>query len=138
MKFNRILLPIGATLGLLGCSSYSDIKNQSVDRIYDVPSVESEELSACFLELMKERSREIDIHRNFDPRNDTWIIAIELETAFFGGDTDYYPYSLTFSDDPRGATIELRSLKTVWGGLQAPEDDIDEFVRECSKALLRK
>ena len=138
VKFSRTWLSIGACLVLLGCSTYSDIKGQSVDRLYDVPGVHSEELSACFQEFLRERHRGIEIHRNFDPRNDIWIIAVELETAFVGGGTDYYPYSLSFLDNSRGATIELRSLKTVWGGLQAPEDDIDEFISECSAAILRK
>ncbi len=49
-----------------------------------------------------------------------------------GGATGNYSYSLAFKDVSKGVLVELRSQKTIWGTLQAPEKYIEQYFRECT------
>ena len=113
-----------------GCASYAEIKSMAPDRRYDLAGIAAEPLSACIEDVLRE-NHGLEFRRIFDQRRDRWFVSADIKTAF-GGSTGNYSYSLAFKDVPKGVIVELRSLKTIWGTLQAPEKDIEQYFRECT------
>ena len=122
-----------ASFVLGGCASYAEIKNKPADRRYEHSNTLAEPLSACMHDRLLELGQFNPIHRVFDHRRDQWFLLNELATTL-GGGIGSYSYSLSFMDEPAGVIIDLRSLKSIWGTLAAPEEYIEQSLRECAAA----
>lgn len=116
----------------VGCTSYAEIKNMVPDRRYDLAEIAAEPLSACVEDMLTENHEgQFEFRRIFDQRRDRWFVSADFR-SLIGGGMGNYSYSLAFKDVPKGVIIELRSLKTIWGSLQAPEKAIEQYFRECT------
>lgn len=131
---NRLLLILLAA-NIVGCASYADMKNMEIDRRYEITGISAKALSACMEDILIEDNHGgvIEFRRTFDQRWDRWIVSAEFRT-WLGGSTGNYSYSLAFKDISESVIVELRSLKTIWGNLQAPEKDFEQQFRECTKS----
>jgi hypothetical protein len=100
-----------------------------------VEDVKSEVLSLCTWELMKEGGGNI-YQRSYDPIRKKWFIIAEFTTLIGGGNGDYR-YSVSFEDISTSKShVEIRSLKTIWGGNQVSLPKIFEKIKQCKNALL--
>lgn len=117
-----------------GCASYVEIKSMAPDRRYDLAGIAAEPFSACMEDILRENYgglMEFEFRRIFDQRRERWFVSADFKSTL-GGATGNYSYSLAFKDVSKGVLVELRSQKTIWGTLQAPEKNIEQYFRECT------
>ena len=128
MTTRKILYLCGLVAAMTGCvSTYSEVKNQNPDYRYRGSSGTADVLSSCVLEILIENGEPSNfLHRNFDPRRGKWFVSSNFP------DTDLSIYVLSFEDSPNGPVVELRSMKSVWGGLMFDyEDNLAMYIEEC-------
>ena len=63
--------------------------------------------------------------------------AFTEPATLIGSGTANYMYSVSFRDESGASIVELRSRKTIWGGLQASEEEIEQSLRECAVVTAR-
>ena len=135
MPRTRRAAAAGAILLLLaGCVSYQEVKEMPVGAEKVVPGVPADPLSSCVMEASIGQDANVALHRRHDVIRKKWFITAEF-TSLFGGGEGVYDYSIAFEDTPAGTKMEIRSLKDMWGNLQAPVDQIFATAEDCRAAL---
>mgnify|MGYP000497038126 CR=1 FL=1 len=131
--FGNVLIVTAFCL-LNGCASYKEVKEMEVDSSTTFENVEAGDLSACVWELMKEDGGHI-YHRSYDPIKKKWFVVSEFKTLLGSGNGDYN-YSVSFQRIAnKNTTVEIRSLKTIWGRAQAPIERILQKAKQCKDEL---
>ncbi len=122
------------SLIISGCSSYKNAKEMEVDVSYKIENVKAEPISACVFEILREETGGHLYHYSYDTIRKKWFIVAELTTLLLTG-SNYHSYSISFQDSGIFTTMEIRSHKTIWGGLLAPSKEIFDWAEKCRAAL---
>lgn len=120
---------------VVGCVSYKAIKIRDIDIVYTADKITSVNLSLCVEDRLLEDSYVLGpkIHRKYDHIKKKWFVLGEFVTLLNSG-TGNYQYSLSFTDTENGSIVELRSRKTIFGGLQAPKQAIQDIIDLCKES----
>ena len=132
---NQLLLILLAaiTIGCAQYANYAEITNMALARSYKITGLAAKPLSTCIENSLTENyGGTYDFRRIFDQRRNRWFVFASHRNYRGITISSNYSYSLAFQDGVEGVIVELRSLKTIYGGFWAPEKKLEQHFRECT------